>query len=69
MSEELDELLPSPPLPKIRRAVFAVQIGDAGYRIDRTTNFPELRCASVIQRAAIDALISQGVTVNISRNK
>lgn len=52
-----------------KRILCLTQIGDAGYRVERTTNFLEQRVGVTISRERVAAYIKEGVTVTVGRNK
>lgn len=52
-----------------RRSVVAAQIGDQGFRIERVTNFLDLKVGIVISREQAASLIAQGINFTVCRNK
>ncbi len=52
-----------------RQAVYVVQVGTVGYRVEKTTNFLDVRCPSMLTQHEIESLIARGIHVTISRNK
>lgn len=54
---------------RTRKTVLAAQIGEKGFRIERTTNFLGLRVGSLIDRDEAEKLIEQGIVFSVCRNK
>jgi hypothetical protein len=54
---------------ELKRVVYLVQIGTAGYRVERTTNFIDQPLGVTIPKTQVEEFQRQGVTVTISRNK
>lgn len=55
--------------PSPKRVISLTQIGEVGYRVERTTNFLEQRVGVTISKEKVAALIKSGVTVIVGRNK
>ncbi len=54
---------------RVRKSVVLAQVGTAGYRVEKTTNFLDLRMNIIIQKSEVEKLIADGVTVHVTRNK
>lgn len=52
-----------------KKVISLTQIGEAGYRVESTTNFLDQRVGVTIQRTEVEELMSKGVSVTIKRNK
>jgi hypothetical protein len=52
-----------------KKVLSLTQIGEVGYRVERTTNFLDQRVGVIIGKEKVAALIKQGVTVIVGRNK
>lgn len=54
---------------KLRQAIYCVKIGDAGFRVEKTTNYLDLKVGVTIAKEEAQTLINSGITVTIGRNK
>lgn len=52
-----------------RKSVYAVRVGETGFRVEKTTNYLDLKVGSTISKEDAQKLIDSGITVSIGRNK
>lgn len=54
---------------KTRKSVFVTQIGESGFRVERTTNFLEQKCGVSVSRDDLKKFLTDGIFVTVARNK
>jgi hypothetical protein len=54
---------------RVRKSMLVTQIGEAGFRIERTTNLLDIKVGKTLPRDEIEKYMADGITINVTRNK